>query len=235
MIITIFNFISPLLPSPFSLSSNSLSTFSRPEAVLYSPQLLGKHLSFEFSYSSDFSNILNRYFFGIQFYYFGFGWYSIKADEFFENLIAFGLSYKNLGIGINLEPQNVLNSSGNMETKFYLRGILGFYKYIQPFWFSGSILYEGNEGRNAGIFSFRYSSKNYDIFIDALLEENYPLSYAIGSLIKLHRNVNLILGYNTSNMIFNAGIIILSQKLKLAYQFKTHPFLGNSNSVGISY
>ncbi len=231
----IFNFISPLLPSPFSLSSNSLSTFSRSEAVLYSPQLLGRNLSLEFSYSSEFSNILSRYFFGIQFYYFGFGWYSIKADEFFENLIAFGLSYKNFGIGMNLEPQNVLNDLGNMETKFYLRSVLGFYKYIQPFWFSGSILYEGNQGRNAGIFSFRYSSKNYDIFIDALLEENYPLSYAISSLIKAHKNVNLILGYNTSNMVFSFGIIILSEKLKLAYQFKTHPFLGNSNSLGVSY
>ncbi|MEO0144526.1 MAG: hypothetical protein ABIL89_06285 [candidate division WOR-3 bacterium] len=231
----LINFISPFLPSPFSLSSNILSTFSRPEAVLYSPQLLGKNLSFEFSYSSDFSNIINRYYFGFQFYNFGFGWYSIKADEFFENLFAVGTSYRNLGIGLNIEPQNVLNSNGNIETKFYLRGVAGFYTYFEPFWFSGSILYEGKEGRNAGIFSMRYKAKNYDIFIDAMLEENYPLSFMISSLLKVHPMVNILLGYNTANMTFNAGLIIFKSNFKLGYRFKTHPFLGNSNGIGVGF
>jgi len=231
----ILNFISPFLPSPFSLSSNILSTFSRPEAVLYSPQLLGKKLSIEFSYSSDFSNLLNRYYFGFQFYNVGFGWYSIKADEFYENLFAFGIGYKNLGIGINAEPQNVLNDLGQMDTKLYLRGVIGFYTYLEPFWFSASALYEGQEGRNAGIFSFRYSQKNYDIFIDAILEESYPLSYMISSLIKVHSLINLVLGYNTANMTFSAGILVIREKLKVGYQFKAHPFLGNSNSLGIGF
>lgn len=233
--LAILSFISPFLPSPFSASSNILSTFFRPEAVLYSPQLLGKKLSFEFSYSSDFSNIINRYFFGMQFYNLGLGWYSIRAEEFSEHLFAIGIGYRNLGIGLNVEPQEIINESGEKETKFYLRGTIGFYRYIEPFWFSVSALYEGNEGRNAGIFSFRYSAKNYDIFIDALLEESYPLSYMISSLIKVHRNINLILGYNTANTTFNAGIIIYTNLTRVGYQFKTHPFLGNSNSIGIGF
>ncbi len=233
--LSLINFISPFLPSPFSISSNTLSTFSRPEAVFYSPQLLGKELSLEFSYSLDFSNILNRYYFGAQFRNLGFGWYSIRADEFFENLFAFAISYRNLGIGLNVEPQNVLADNGNLETKFYLRGVAGFYRYFEPFWFSGSILYEGDEGRNAGIFSFRYSARNYDIFIDAILEEKYPLSYMIGSILKVHKTINIILGYNTSNTTFSAGLIVFRSKLRIGYQFKVHPFLGNSNSLGIGF
>ncbi|MEO0202362.1 MAG: hypothetical protein ABIL37_01385 [candidate division WOR-3 bacterium] len=233
--LTLINFISPILNSPFSLSSNILSTFSRPEAVLFSPQLLGKDLSLEFSYSSEFSNMINKYFFGVQFYNFGFGWHSIKADEFFENLFSVGTSYRNLGIGLNIEPQNVMNDIGNIETRLYLRGVAGFYNYFEPFWFAGSFIYGGSENRNAGIFSIRYKSRIYDIFIDAILEENYPLSFSISSLLYVHPIVNILLGYNTANMTFNAGLIILKSKMRIGYKFKTHPFLGNSNSIGIGF
>ncbi len=236
--LVVLSLISPINPSPFSISSNSIATFGRPEAVLYSPQGIGNTFNLELSVSSEFSGLLRRYYAGIQYRYVALAWYSISAEDeeasFSEHMFSLGYSFRGIGMSLSAYPEYVSdpNDPNQLRTNWRYGSSLGIIRALDPVWVSISISYF--QDRQFGSVSIMYPSENFNIYLDAFMESGYPLTIRTGFLLKLHKRINVLIGYDSGNSVFSAGIAVFADKLRIGYAYKDHPYLGMSNSGMIS-
>ncbi len=234
----IIAFISPVSISPFSIAGNNIATYGRPEAALFAPQGIGQPLSVEFAYSSDFNGYINKYFAGIQYRGWAFGWLSLSVDEFSQHLFALGKSIKNFGINVLITPEEELDDNGQPTLRWYYGIGGGVIKVLSPLWVSASFYY-GNGYIGTGPFGYRltydrsfgsisimYPTRNYTAYLDAFMERGYPLEIRTGFLVKVHESVRIFAGYSSGSSAFHAGIVVSRGGITTGVALRQYPVLG---------